>query len=140
MRSLYLARRLRVLTDAARVCPTFTAHPRKLHTYCLRCGGDELTHVALLAAEMLDPLLPGSAEARPDPTGPGYPWNGVDVGAIDITNYQCVALCDRQIVILRPCACFQPLEALVHASWIVAIAEADAPASFAAVHARVQNT
>lgn len=140
MNSLYLAHRLRVLTEGVRVCSAFAPPAHDAHGFCVRCGGEELPHVARQAAEALDPLDADVQMGAAILAAAGSASALVHVDEIDIINEQCVSVFDGRIVILQPRSAMQPLEALVHAAWLVALAETSASTSFTTVLQRVQGT
>lgn len=65
-----------------------------------------------------------------------------DLNKVDITNWQCVGVQgfrDRYIVVSNPMPKMTRIKALVHAAWIVAIAE-ETPGEFEEILKKIKNT
>lgn len=69
-----------------------------------------------------------------------YYEGGEKMAEIDTTNKQLVALRGEIVTVLRPATQMTADEAMVHAAWLVSLAEPFASADFKDVLDEVQNT
>lgn len=119
MSSMYLARRIRTLVRERPECAGFVEGGSGHGEWCARCGQEELVHIARAAADVIDPP---PRELR----GRRSTEVSTDDGSIDIANAQLVALQGDNLVVMNPRTVMRRQQALIHAAWIVAIAEVDA--------------
>lgn len=140
MTRLHTAHRLRALTETSPRCPRFTPPPNDAHGFCLRCGAEEWPHVARAAAELLDaaPVAPAIGDTSDPRRRDGSAIAGDQ--AIDITNWQGVALSDAGVLVYFPQQAMTAEAALVHAAWLIVVAERLSAVPFSRIWSRVLGT
>lgn len=140
MTKLYIAHRLRALTETAPPCPAYVRPARDTHPYCLQCGGEEWPHIARAAADLLEGERRDVIQDQSEQRVRDHLDRVAASQAIDIVNRQGVALSDGAIIVFFPHQRMTPDAALVHAAWLVAVAGVDASISFERILARVLGT